>query len=155
MTNILNHFERLTLDQKRYLGLAVLCLFLLVIYAFSRVSDAPSIVIEDSKPEDFKSGNLVTDDTPEFYRRKDELTRKQNEAILSAQKSLEEKVTELGKRMEDGKTGSISTTAVSAVAENGQSPPPDLTEGDSGKKLIRRGQNQSKMNFPSATQVAA
>ena len=99
MTNILNHFERLTLDQKRYLGLALLCLFLLLIYAFSRASDAPGVVIEESKPEDFKSGSLVTDDTPEFYRRKDELTRKQNEASLAAQKSLEEKVTELGKRM--------------------------------------------------------
>ena len=49
MTNILNHFERLTLDQKRYLGLAALCLFLLLFYAFSRVSDAPSIVIQQTQ----------------------------------------------------------------------------------------------------------
>lgn len=152
MTTLLNRLEQLTLDQKRYVGLALVTLILLFVYAVSRVADAPKVVIEESKPNDFKSGSLTTDETPEFYRRKDELMRKQNEAILAAQKSLEEKVSELGKRMDDGKTGA----ALGEVAKTeGIQGPPDPALGESGKKMIRRGQSQSKISFPSATQAAA
>ena len=152
MTAILSRFEKLTLDQKRYLGLSLVTLILLFFYAVSRVADAPAVVIEDSKLDDFKSGNLTTDETPEFYRRKDEMMRRQNEAILAAQKSLEEKVNELGKRMEDGKPGAAATEV--AKGDAGQAPP-DPAAGEAGKKMIRRGQNQSKINFPLAMQVAA
>ncbi len=152
MTAILNRFEQLTLDQKRYVGLTIVALILLFVYALSRVADSPQIVIEEAKPNDFKSGSLTTDETPEFYRRKDELVRKQNEAILAAQKSLEEKVTELGNRMEQGKPVASSTDV--AKVETGQAPPPDPVMGEAGKKMIRRGQNQSKISFPSVTQAA-
>lgn len=152
MTTLLNRFEQLTLDQKRYVGLALVTLILLFVYAASRVVDAPKVVIEESKPDDFKSGSLTTDETPEFYRRKDELMRRQNEAILAAQKSLEEKVTELGKRMEDGKPVGISAEV--AKTDAGQAPP-DPAAREAGKKMIRRGQNQSKINFLLATQAAA
>jgi hypothetical protein len=152
MTILLNRLEQLTLDQKRYAGLALVTLILLFVYAVSRVADNPKVVIEESKPNDFKSGSLTTDETPEFYRRKDELMRKQNDAILAAQKSLEEKVSELGKRMEDGKTSAVS--GESAKTE-GSLVPPDPTLGEAGKKMIRRGQNQSKITFLSATRVVA
>lgn len=152
MTTLLYRFEQLSLDQKRYVGLALVTLILLFVYAASRVVDAPKVVIEESKPDDFKSGSLTTDETPEFYRRKDELMRRQNEAILAAQKSLEEKVTELGKRMEDGNPVGISAEV--AKADHGQAPP-DPGAGEAGKKMIRRGQNQSKINFLLATQAAA
>lgn len=152
MTTLLNRFEQLTLDQKRYVGLALVTLILLFVYATSRVVDAPKVVVEESKPDDFKSGSLTTDETPEFYRRKDELMRRQNEAILAAQKSLEEKVTELGKRMEDGKPVGTSAEVTKAVASQA---PPDPAAGEAGKKMIRRGQNQSKINFLLATQAAA
>ncbi|MGE0526108.1 MAG: hypothetical protein AB7G93_04600 [Bdellovibrionales bacterium] len=150
MTALLNRFEQLTVDQKRYVGLALVALVLLFVYAASRVVDTPMVVIEESKPDDFKSGSLTTDETPEFYRRKDELARKQNDAILAAQKSLEEKVTELGKRMEEGKPG--ATPAEVAKTDAGQTTP-EPTTGEAGKKMIRRGQNQSKISFRSATQA--
>ena len=145
MTAILIAYQKLSLDQKRNFGLLLITMALLLVYALSRVVEAPKVVIEESKPADFKSGSLTVDETPEFYRRKDEMMRKQNEAILANQKSLEEKVTELGKRMDDSKVGTTSSESAKRAG------PPE--PGEIGKKMPRRGQTQSIMNFPSATRM--
>lgn len=155
MIKVLTQFERLTLDQKIYLAVALLSLGLVFVYALSRVSERPKVVVEESKSEDFKNGNLTTDETPDFYRRKDEMQQRQNDAILTAQKSLEEKVSELGKRLDEGKGTAPTATAETIVPSTGVPAVPDPVTGENGKKLIRRGQNQSKMNFLLDTRATA
>jgi hypothetical protein len=148
----MQYFNELTLDQKRYLLTGAVCLFLLLIYALSRVSEKPIPMIETAKTADFKNGSLTSDETSAYYKSKDEFIRKQYEQVLEAQKEITGKLTEMEKKMIDAKgpppfpPESPSVDSSSEVAQN------PTTEGDAEKKMNRRGQNQSKIIFPLVTQ---
>ena len=102
MNAILLKFEQMTLDQKKYLIVSALVLGLLMVYALSKVTTPAEIVIEETKTSDFRAGNLTVDETPDFYRRKDEMQRKQQEEILSNQKAFEERLAENGQAPRGG-----------------------------------------------------
>ncbi len=153
MSNLLLRLESLTFDNKRNLLIGMTALLLIVVYAISHRNDTPQLVVEEAKNEDFKSGSITSDETPEFYRKKDELVRQQNQSIIANQKALEEKVQALSQKLEGSPVARQLTAA-------GTSPPTESTDPnqapaeEQGKKLNRRGQNQSRINSLLDTRVA-
>ena len=152
MKKIIQQFNELTLDQKRYILTGGICLLLLLVYTVSHVSETPAHIVEIAKNSDFKNGNLTVDETSNFYKRKDDLARKQYEKVLETQREIAGKLAEMEKKMEEPKT-----TAQASVGN------PPTTEqivgnqvsnsGDIGKKQSRRGQSQSKTPFLSDIQT--
>ena len=154
MKRFIEYLKRSSLDQKRYYGLGAVLGVVLFIYAISHVSDGAQVHVEQSKNSDFKNGNLTADQTSDFYREKNIRAQNQNERIIQHLKEVDERMAEIAKRFE---SKDPSGGEVKAVAPT---PPPDPAqvaggkEGDGGKKMIRRGQNQSKIMYPLVMPIA-
>lgn len=153
MKRFIEYLKRLSLDQKKYFCIGGVVGAILFIYAISHVSDRAAVNIEQSKNSDFKNGNLITDQTSDFYREKNIRAQNQNERIIQHLKEVDEKMSEIAKRFENKDPGDAKAGPPAA--------PPDPTQGpttagaDTGKKMIRRGQNQSKIMFHLAMPIVA
>ncbi len=154
MKRVIGYLKQASLDQKRLYGLSAVVGVILFIYAISHISDGAAVSIEQSKDSDFKNGNLTSDQTSEFYREKNVRSQNQNERIIQHLKEVDERMAEIAKRFED------KGAPVEAEKPVPQVSPPDPASlasamgGDDVKKMIRRGQNQSKIIYPLVTPIA-
>lgn len=140
MKKLLIFLTEMSLDQKKYLGLALIVIILLLVYSVSRISEKPTLSIEQSGASEFKNGNLVVDETSEFYRNRNSRIQNQNELIIQRMKEVDERLSEFARRFDD-----------KVASNNGKTPDTQVTPGDSppstpvpqqevaGKKMNRRG----------------
>lgn len=152
MKRVIGFIKRSSLDQKRIVVSCAAVGVFLFIYAISHISDSAAVNIEQSKNSDFKNGNLTTDQTSDFYREKNIRAQNQNERIIQHLKEVDERMAEIAKRFENKDSPPAETKPQAAPPDPGQTAA--AGGGDAGKKMIRRGQNQSKIMFRLATQMA-
>ena len=133
------YLSSLSSDQKRFLGLGILIFLLLIIYGVSKSTDINERIVDEPTKEAFKGGDLVSNNTSEYYRNRGENIAKQYEDVKSSQKILEDQLKEIKIELEKSRLAADQNkNPVTEEAQNIAGTTVDFNNlGDMGKKMIR------------------